>query len=189
MKHPNKRTNIVIGIASGLLAGALAVAPVRADQGMTQRTGPATAERIKQETVVVTGIDRSTRSVTLQNAEGEKRSVQVPPDVKAYDTLKVGDRVDVDYQESLALSILPPGSKPSMSQKNAVSRMAEPGGTATGSRETTMSAEIMSIDVAANKVTLKGPKGQTKTVTVADPQVQKKLPTLKPGQVVQLTYT
>ena len=34
---------------------------------------------------------------------------QVPADVKAYDTLKVGDRIDIDYQESIAVSILPPG--------------------------------------------------------------------------------
>ena len=184
-------TKLMIGIVAGVLAGALPVASAWAgpDQGITQRTGPVSAERIKQETVIVTAIDRSTRVVTLQNAEGEKKTMKVPPDVKAYDTLKVGDRIDIDYQESLALSILPPGSKPTTSERSGGTRMGEGGGPATLGREMTISAEIVSVDAAANKVTLKGPKGQIKTVTVADPQVQKKLPTLKAGQVVQLTYT
>jgi hypothetical protein len=41
---------------------------------------------------------------------------------------------------------------------------------------------------AANKVTFKGPRG-VRTVEVQDPSLQAKLPSLKPGQVVQLTYT
>ena len=164
-------TKIMIGIAAGLLSGALAAAPARAgnDQGITQRTGPNTAERLKQETVVVTGIDRTTRNVTLQNADGEKKTVKVPPEVKAYDTLKVGDRIDIDYQESIAVSLAPAGSKPTMTQRTAGGKM-EGGGAMGTSRETTVSAEVISVDVAANKVTFKGPKGQIRTVTVADPQ-------------------
>ena len=192
MRTASNGTKIMGGIAAGVLAGALSAASAWAgpDQGITQRTGPGSMERIKQETVIVTAIDRSTRMVTLQNADGEKKTVKVPPDVKAYDTLKVGDRIDIDYQESLALSILPPGSKPAMTERAGAGRMGEHGtGPAMGGREMTMSAEIISVDAAANKITLKGPKGQIKTVTVADPQLQKKLPSLKAGQVVQLTYT
>jgi len=123
----------------------------------------------------------------LQNADGEKKTVKVPPEVKAYDTLKVGDRIDIDYQESIAVSLAPAGSKPTMTQRTSGGKM-EGGGMGTA-RETTVSAEVVSVDVAANKVTFKGPKGQIKTVTVADPQMQKKLPDLKPGHVVQFTYT
>jgi L-ascorbate metabolism protein UlaG (beta-lactamase superfamily) len=61
-------------------------------------------------------------------------------------------------------------------------------GTAGGAREVTASAEIISVDAAANKVTFKGPRG-VRTVIVQDPALQSKLPSLKPGQVVQLTYT
>ena len=46
---------------------------------------------------MVGAIDRATRTVTLLNAEGESRAVGVPPDMKSFDTLKVGDHVDVDY--------------------------------------------------------------------------------------------
>jgi hypothetical protein len=196
MKTPSNGTKMMIGIAAGLLTGALSAAPARADQPSSQRMGSPSepqrmgpsAERTTHETVVVTGIDRSTRNATLQNAEGEKRTVKVPSDVKAFDTLKVGDRIDIDYYESMAVSMMPPGTKPSMSERTSGSRMGEGGG-AMGSRETTVSAEILNVDLAANKVTFKGPKGQAKTITVADPAMQKKLPGLKPGQVVQFTYT
>ena len=56
-------------------------------------------------------------------------------------------------------------------------------------KQTTVSAEVMDVDVANNKVTFKGPKGNARVVTVEDPDMQAKLPSLKPGQVVQFTYT
>jgi hypothetical protein len=178
---------IIIGVAAGLLTGVLSAATVRADQGAMTRSGPA-AERTTSETVIETGIDRSNRTVSLQNAEGEKRTVKVPADVKAYDTLKVGDRIDIDYYEAIAVSMLPPGSKPSMSERTSGSRMSA-GQPAMMGRETTISAEVTKIDVLNNKVSFKGPKGQIRTVTVEDPDMQKRLPNLKPGQVVQFTYT
>ena len=48
---------------------------------------------------------------------------------------------------------------------------------------------MLEVDVANNKVTFKGPKGNAKVVNVQDPEMQAKLPSLKPGQVVQFTYT
>ena len=187
MANGNNTIRIAIGIAAGLLTCTLSLAQARADQGsMTQRS-PGTVERTTHETMVVTGIDRSTRNVILQNADGEKRTVKVPTDVKAFDTLKVGDRVDIDYYEAMAVALAPPGSKPSMTERTGSSRMAE-GGRMAG-RETTITAEVVSVDVAANKVTFKGPQGNIRTVLVNDPSLQKKLPNLKPGHVVQFTYT
>jgi hypothetical protein len=53
----------------------------------------------------------------------------------------------------------------------------------------TASAVIVAVDPDNNTITFKGPKGNVQTVTVSDPDVQQKLQNLKPGQVVQLTYT
>jgi len=47
----------------------------------------------------------------------------------------------------------------------------------------------LDVDAASNKVTFKGPKGNARVVNVEDPEMQAKLPSLKPGQVVQFTYT
>src|SRR3954452_23870819 len=97
MKTRRTGTGMVIGLAVGLLTGALSGTRAHADQGMMQKTSPTSAERMTSETFVVSGIDRAKRTVTLTNAEGERNTMSVRAEVKAFDSLKVGDRVDVDY--------------------------------------------------------------------------------------------
>jgi hypothetical protein len=48
---------------------------------------------------------------------------------------------------------------------------------------------VVNVDAEANEVTFKGPRGMNRTVKVQDPDLQKKLPDLKAGDEVQLTYT
>ena len=45
------------------------------------------------------------------------------------------------------------------------------------------------MDPSANTVTFKGPRGNMRTIYVADPAIPEKLPNLKPGHVVQFGYT
>jgi hypothetical protein len=115
------------------------------------------------------------------------KTIDVPAEVKSYDTLKVGDKIDIDYQESIAVSLLPTGTKPSASETTSMNRMAK--GVGATSREVTASATIIAVDPKKNEVTFKGPRGNVRTVTVQDPAVQARLPALKVGQVVQITYT
>ncbi len=174
-------------LALTLVAPVALAAPPAMEGGKTTvtETGPGTRpsrSETTQATVSVTAIDKAARKVTIKNVSGEKMTVQVPVDVRSFDKLKVGDKVDIDYTESIALSMLPPGTKPALTERAATI----PGA---AGREISISAEVISVDAANNKVTFKGPKGQHKTVTVQDPEVQAKLPGLKPGQVMQLTYT
>ena len=100
-----------------------------------QRTSPTAAERMTSQTFVVSGIDRGKRSVTLTNAEGERNTMNVPSEMKSFDTLKVGDRVDVDYRESIAVSLAPTGAKPSMTEKTLGTRAMGAGGAGAAGRE------------------------------------------------------
>jgi hypothetical protein len=84
--------------------------------------------------------------------------------------------------------MLPPGSKPSASEKSAMVGGGGTGAAAVGKR-VTVSAEVLEVDAANNKVIFKGPKGNARVVTVENPELQAKLPNLKKGQVVQFTYT
>jgi hypothetical protein len=143
--------------------------------------------RTTHETVVVTSIDRTNRTATLQNSDGDTKTVDVPADMKSYDTLKVGDKIDIDYYESIALSVLPVGTKPTATESSSMNRVAQ--GVGAGSRQMTVSATVVSVDPKRNKVTFKGPRGNVRTVDVEDPDMQRKLPGLKVGQVVQITYT
>ncbi len=180
-KRSNRRMSALIGLLTGLGTLALAGGLARAEAPI----GPSAARQI-HETTVVTAIDRTTRSVTLENSDGETRTVGVPPDMKAFDTLKVGDHVDVDYSESIALAMMPPGTKTTMTERTTGGRVQP--GIAVAGREVTATVQVVSVDEAMNKVTFKGPKGNVRTVTVYDPAMQKKLASLQPGQMVQISY-
>jgi Cu/Ag efflux protein CusF len=173
-----------------VLALALAAWPASAADLPAHRTtttteqggGTTTTAETTHATVAVAAIDKNARKLTVKGADGEKTDIQVPADVKEFDKLKVGDKIDIDYMESIAISMAPKGTKP-----NAMERVATVPG-AVG-REVTATAEIIKVDPAANKVTLKGPGGKHTTVTVQDPGLQAKLPSLKKGQVVMFQYT
>jgi len=167
--------------------GARAQAQPDTDQSDQRPARGRAMARETRETATVVAIDRNSRMVTVRNdVTGEQQRVAVPPAVKQFDRLKVGDHIDIDYYESMVVSMMPPGSKPAMAESRTGA--TETGGATVG-RQTTVSAEVMSVDAANNTVTLKGPRGNTKTLDVTDPAMQRRLPTIKPGQVVQFTYT
>jgi Cu/Ag efflux protein CusF len=147
-----------------------------------QGGGTTTTAETTHATVAVTAIDKNARKVTVKGSDGEKTEIQVPADVKEFDKLKVGEKIDIDYTESIAISMAPKGTKPSEMERVATA----PGA---AGREMTVTAEVIKVDPAANKVTFKGPGGKHKTVTVQDPSLQARLPSLKKGQVVMFQYT
>jgi hypothetical protein len=182
MNDQGRRLKTTIALAGGLVALALWSS---LSQGQPA-AAPSTARRM-HETVVVSAIERTIRAVTLVNAEGESRTVGVPPDMKSFDTLKVGDHVDVDYYESVGVALMPAGTKASMSEISTSGHTAELGVAAAG-RQITATVEVVGVDEVMNRLTFKGPKGNVRTVTVYDPAIQKKLTDLQSGQMVQITY-
>ena len=188
-KQMNKWMSAIVGIAGGMLtlqiAGAAQAAPGVTESETNSATGQ-TRTQLVHATASVKAINRGLRSVVLKKDDGEEATIHVPDAVKGFDTLKVGDKVDVDYYESLAISMAPTGTKPSMTERKGSS--VDMGGGITG-REVKMSAEVVSVDPGANTITFKGPKGNMRTVYVADAALQQKLPSMKPGQVVQFDYT
>ena len=188
MRNLGSRTYLGKGILMACVGGALALAlATPAAAADDQPAMGSSRSKTMHETVTVTAIDKSARSLTVKNEAGDMRTIQVPSEVKAFDKLKKGEMIDIDYTESIAISMLPPGAKPSASQKSAMARTGE--GKGVVGKQTTVSAEVLDVDAANNKVTFKGPKGNARVVNVEDPEMQAKLPSLKPGQVVQFTYT
>jgi Cu/Ag efflux protein CusF len=189
MTNQIKKTLFATCLGGGALALALAASPAFAETGADQAGGtPVTSKSATMHaTGTISAIDKSARIVTVKTDAGEKRSIQVGPEVTGFDKLKTGDKVDVEYTESVAVSMLPPGSKPSASEKSAMMKTGKGAGAA--GKQTTISAKVVSVDPAANTITFKGPKGNIETVDVQDPDNQAKLPSIKPGQVMQFTYT
>jgi hypothetical protein len=167
------------------MLGSASAAPTTETTESTSASGTEQS-RLTHITATITAIDHSDRLLTLKSEEGNEETISVPSDAKVFDKLKVGEKVDIDYYQSLAVSMAPSGSKPSMTERRG--RAVDMGGGVRG-REVTMTAEVVSVDPSANIVTFKGPKGNLRTVHVQNPTLQEKLPSLKPGQVVQFDYT
>jgi hypothetical protein len=184
--RPNRVQLFVCVAATTFVPAALTLVPsaARAQSSAEVHTSNGST-RVVRQTATVTAIDRKQRVVMLQDREGETNAVDVPPDVKMFDKLKVGDRVDVDYSQGLAVSMLPQGTTPTRTERQTRSTSG-PSGASIGN-EITASAEILSVDPSRNMVTFRGQRG-VRTVAVDDPRLQQMLPTLHAGQVVQLTY-
>jgi hypothetical protein len=181
-------------LVAGIVGGALttltvttAWAPPSTQTSETNTAAGQTRAQIAYVSARIESIHDGARNTTLEQEDSDETTINIPRNIRAFGRLELGDRVDdVDYYESLAISMLSSGAKPTMTEETA--RSVDIGGTVMG-REVTRSAEVTSVDAGANTGTFKGPQGHVKTVRVADPTLQQKLATLKPGQFVQLTYT
>ena len=188
MQSPsNKWIAILAAVgAQALLMGGAALSAPSVEGSETNTATGQTRREVTHTTATVVEVDRPGRSALLKTDDGSETWVHVPDSVTAFDQVKAGDKVDVDYYQSFAVSIAPSGTKPSATETKAG---AVDLGAGIKSRELRMSAKVVSVDAAANVVTFKGPKGRIRTVHVENPALQAKLPALKPGQVVQFDYT
>jgi hypothetical protein len=88
-----------------------------AGQAATVERAPAGAKpgmmATQTSTIVATvlEIDQKNRVVTLQGPKGGIVMVAVPADMKAFDSLKKGDKVSAIYSEAMAISVKTPAKK------------------------------------------------------------------------------
>jgi hypothetical protein len=181
-----------------LLATALVVAQPIAAHAQTaaaeQDGATATAYDLgyKNETMTatVTGIDKAEHFVTLRGPKGNEVTIEAGPDVKNFDQLKVGDQVTATYQSAAALEILPADSgAPGVETTEgtaAAPKGDKPG--IEGHQSVTVTSKLTAIDMKKHTVTLLGPDGKSRVVTVRDPARQAKMSELKVGQLVRITY-
>jgi Cu/Ag efflux protein CusF len=76
---------------------------------------PNTVTRESTTTAKVDRIERSSRVVTLRSDDNVFQTLYVDPQVKGFDTLKVGDVVTVRYTESVIVQVRP-NAKPTAAQ-------------------------------------------------------------------------
>jgi hypothetical protein len=149
--------------------------------------GLVAADAIELE-ATVKGIDKETRSVTLEAETGRTVTVKAGPEVKNFDQIAVGDKVEVNYIEALALHVEKAGGSP-MAEVGAAIEKALPGEkpavAVAGTVE--IKAKVTALDKKARTVTLQGPEGNTKTIKV-DPKV-KRFDELAVGDDVVVRYT
>jgi hypothetical protein len=151
------------------------------------RPGVVYADRTRK-TATVKAVDRDKRTVTLEGADGRTVSLKIPPAAQNFDRIQVGDRVAAEYLDSVALFVRKADAPPAASEVSAVKLAPKgetPGAVVVNVVEVT--ARVEAIDYGARTVTLRGPEGSTRVVSV-DPAV-KRLEEVKPGDEVVIRHT
>lgn len=145
---------------------------------MTSSQGPGKARALKTDEVKaqVVSLDRLTRAITLKGPNGTIVDMIAGNEVKNFDQLKVGDFVNVRYFQSLALELHKPGQAAPLMHERPTAR----------GREVRALAKVTAIDEQAKTVSLKGPRGNTVTLDVRNPEHFK---VMKVGDDVLVTYT
>jgi Cu/Ag efflux protein CusF len=184
--EPCKEKSMHQAAKFGRAVAALAIAiGAAAIPGVSMADQPA-PETASVQTVTASGtiqkIDKDNHVVTIKGDMGNTVDVKVGPNV-AMDKLKVGQRVNAAYYEEVALALRKPGEQaPKMTQTTT-----ERGGIT--AQQTTVTAKVVAVDTAANKLILMGPQGNKHSVEVNDPDLQAQLGKIKAGDSLEVTYT
>lgn len=135
----------------------------------------------------ISAIDKEKGTVTLKGPKGRTVTLDVQDPAKL-DALKVGDPVVGTYIEAIAIEVKKsdagaPGAK--VEERRVGSKPGEnPAGAM--ARQLTVTATVTAVNKQAPSVTIKGPAGRVETVKVQD---AKNLANVKPGDLVDITYT
>lgn len=161
--------------------------PMPATQAAPEASGFTAEEYVEGEATVV-AVNHPARKVTLQNAQGQVVTVQVPADVDL-NRVRTGNNVLIGILQSVSVKVLPPGSAAlGNTLEVASTQPGQPQGRAWG-QQLTIVAEITAIDLANHTVTLRGAGGNSETITVRNPDVQQRMTNLQVGDLVELTYS
>ncbi len=139
-------------------------------------------------TATVKDIDHKSREVTLEGPSGGTLEMTVDKSVKNFDQIQKGDKVDVQYLQSVGLD-LQKGTPKKTSEFSQFVEVAPPGQMPSGVAAETVqvTATVKSIDYKNREVTLQGPKGKMVKVNVG--KDVKNFDKLKKGDQIVATYT
>ena len=171
-------------LGTGLASMALA----QTNEGAPKEGKPgAVAVDVVKLTGTVKAIDLEKKTVTIEGSGGRTIVVDAK-NARNLDQVKVGDKVNLQYIESMALFVRKSDAPPSATQEQTVQlapKGQKPGGLVTQTIELTGSVE--SIDTQKRTIELKGPAGNIRTFKVG-PQA-KNFAQIKKGDQVVIRYT
>lgn len=184
------RKAISLIIAAIALGCPLAQAQPKAPQGATvvaSEPGKAVAVTVVEATATVVAVNAATRTVTLKGAQGRLMDVVCGDEVRNFAQIRVGDEVQVKYQEALSLE-LKKTRAPLDAKGSTAAVRAEPGARPAGAvgREITVLADVVAVDPKKSTITLKGPAGNVVELKVRN---QDHFKVVKKGDQVEAVYT
>jgi len=169
-----------------LVVGIMAAAVLVAMPGTAMAQAKTVRSEMRTETATVESIDPATRTVTLKKPDGTYVQVVAGPDIKRFDEIKAGDKVNARYYENVVIRVKRPGEPETLSQVKGTtgSEQTMPGGTK--AKQTTITATISAIDMNTPSITFTGPSGFNYTSKVQDTDALAKV---KVGDKVDIVWT
>ena len=143
-----------------------------------------------QATATVESVDQTTRVVQLKSENGPLSFV-AGPEVKNLSQVHVGDKVNVTYYQGLAAKVVKSDATVVAHQESATTSVAEKGAKPSAKvvYNATTTVKIDSVDTSLNTITFHRADGGARTIAVESQEGKDFLRTLKPGNLVDVTYT
>jgi Cu/Ag efflux protein CusF len=138
-------------------------------------------------TATIQELDTTSRMVTLRGADGDELTVVAGPEVKRFNELKVGDKVNFTYYESTVYQVRKPGMAAPAVAGGASLTAAKgtlPGGTA--AVQAVQTVTVKSLDPSVPSITVTTADGRTITRKV---DKKEHLDGVKAGDKIDITYT
>jgi hypothetical protein len=184
----NKLSRIAVAMAAAAVAF-----PIAAQQAAPAPSAPkvmdaAGAADITTVTVKIEAVDQANRLVTLKGPMGKVVTLKVGPEVKNLAQVKAGDDLIIKYAEAVSVKL-----EKNVEGRSATTTTTGPVTAPVGSQpqggmaqQTTVVANVQSVDAKKQEVLLEGPGGKFVEVKVKDPAV---FASIKPNDKVAVTYT
>jgi hypothetical protein len=155
-----------------------------------QQPGGAYTSTLTRTRATVTAINAEKREVTIQGDHGPM-TIQVGPDVKNFNNLKVGDRVNISYYQGTAAQLVKGGKKVKDPAVSTFAQGNSPGMSPSGlvGASATVTVKIQDVNLPTNTVAFTRSDGTTHIVQVKSPEMQSFIRELKRGDTVQVTFT
>ena len=166
----------------GMIAAAFLVTMARTATAQVKTFTP----QMRTETGTIEAIEAGSRTVTIKKADGTYVSAVAGPDIKRFAELKIGDKVNARFYETVVIRLKKPG-EPDVDTAGKAATPSDtvlPGGTK--AKQRTITATITNIDMNAPAITFSGPNGWKYTSRVQDKEALAKV---KVGDKVDIVWT
>jgi uncharacterized OB-fold protein len=141
----------------------------------------------RTETATVEAIEASTRTITLKKSDGTFVTTWAGPEIKRFEEVKIGDKVNARYYETVVVRLKQPGEPDADTKTKGPTSSSDlllPGGTT--ARQRTITATIAAIDMKVPSISFTGPNGWKYTSKVQDKEALAKV---KVGDKVDIVWT
>ena len=154
---------------------------------LTLAQQPVSKANVLKINATIQAIDATTRTITLRDDKGDEDAFSVGDTVQRFDELKVGQKVNVTYYESIVFQVLKPGETGGGTSFEAAltrAKSALPAGTIATQDKATVT--VKAVDPAVPSISVATEDGRMVTRKIEN---KKYLEGVKPGDRIDITFT